>query len=146
MKAFFEDIFEFHHVVNQKMIHHLIENDNQLTEKIHLLISHSLNAQQIWNARILGGTPVEVFKISPLRDCITFDKENYKTTLQILEEEDLKRKIAYANSKGDQFGSTVQEILYHVGNHFTHHRGQLLAKLRSVGVEPIITDYIFYRR
>lgn len=40
----------------------------------------------------------------------------------------------------------IQQILFHIANHFTHHRGQIISDLRQNGIEPRISDYIFYKR
>ena len=59
----------------------------------------------------------------------------------------LELKLAYKTSKGDPFQQPVNEILLHLNNHGTYHRGQLVTLLRQVGVEKIPqTDYILYSR
>ena len=54
--------------------------------------------------------------------------------------------IAYTNLKGDPFTSTATEIILHVVNHATHHRGQVSGFLRMLGHTPPPLDLIaFYR-
>ncbi|HZO83672.1 MAG TPA: DinB family protein [Verrucomicrobiae bacterium] len=54
--------------------------------------------------------------------------------------------IAYTNLKGDPFTSTATEIILHVVNHGTHHRGQVSGFLRMLGHTPPPLDLIaFYR-
>ena len=54
--------------------------------------------------------------------------------------------ISYANLKGDPFTSTATEIILHVVNHATHHRGQVSGFLRMLGHTPPPLDLIaFYR-
>jgi uncharacterized damage-inducible protein DinB len=61
--------------------------------------------------------------------------------------DDLEFVLAYQTSKGDPFLQAVKEILLHLNNHGTYHRGQLVTMLRQVGVEKIPqTDYILYSR
>jgi len=46
-----------------------------------------------------------------------------------------------------QFGkleSTVSELVQHVSNHGTYHRGNITAMLRQLGYPGASTDYIFY--
>ena len=55
--------------------------------------------------------------------------------------------IAYTNLRGDPFTSTAVEIMLHVVNHGTHHRGQVSGFLRMLGHTPPPLDLIaFYRR
>jgi uncharacterized damage-inducible protein DinB len=54
--------------------------------------------------------------------------------------------ISYTNLKGDPFTSTATEIILHVVNHGTHHRGQVSGFLRALGHTPPPLDLIaFYR-
>lgn len=146
MKAFFKDIFEYHNHFNQKLIEELIANENTLPERTVPLFSHSINAQQIWNARIIEKEKFGVHEVHALEECKRIDNDNYQQTLKILNERDLDEMIIYKNSKGTEFNNSVQQILFHVSNHFSHHKGQIISDLRQSGIEPIITDYIFYKR
>ena len=74
------------------------------------------------------------------------DNQNYQKTLIMLEEYNLNTEITYQNSKGKKFVNSVEEILFHISNHFTHHKGQIIADLRQNGIEPVITDYIYFKR
>ncbi len=138
MKEFFEDIFEYHHHFNAHI--------DQLSERTIPLFSHCLNAHQIWNARINNGEPFGVNDIHDPKGFNALDMANYKDTLQILSDRSLNGSINYSNSRGDQFSNTIQQILFHVANHFTHHKGQLISDLRAKGIKPLVTDYIFYKR
>lgn len=146
MKAFFEDIFEYHHHFNQKLANQLIQQFDRISERTIPLFSHSINAHQIWNSRILKSESLGVHEVHSLEKCKDLDDVNYNDTLKILNEFDLHRKVAYENSKGHKFENSIQQILFHVANHFSHHKGQIISDLRQKGIEPIVTDYIFYKR
>jgi uncharacterized damage-inducible protein DinB len=146
MEKCFKDIFEYHHYTNQKLIQLLVKNETQLTERIVYLLSHSLNAHQIWNARITKSKTVGVHDLHELSECAQMDKENFREILLILNHSDLSQKVSYQNSKGDTFQNSVQEILFHISNHFSHHRGQIATALREQNIQPPATDYIFYKR
>lgn len=81
-----------------------------------------------------------------LIECKKIDNDNYTNVLKIVNECKMDDLIFYKNSKGNQFNNSIQQILFHVVNHFTHHRGQIISDLRQNGIDPIITDYIFYKR
>ncbi|MBK6266074.1 damage-inducible protein DinB [Marivirga sp. S37H4] len=146
MKEFFVDIFEYHHHFNQKLADLLIENVSQLSDRTIPLFSHSINAHQIWNSRIINSKPLGVHQVHTLEKCKILDKANFEETLKILSEQDLQKNINYQNSKGEKFEKSMQHILFHIANHFSHHRGQIISDLRQNGIEPIVTDYIFYKR
>lgn len=146
MKEFFKDIFEYHNHFNQKLIEQLIFYESELPERTLPLFSHSINAQQIWNARIMEEEKLDVYQVHKLEECKRIDNKNYQQTLKILNERDLDELIKYKNSKGTEFNNSIKQILFHVANHFSHHKGQIISDLRQSGIDPIVTDYIFYKR
>jgi len=146
MKTFFKDIFGYHKHYNQQLIDVFTEHLSTISERSIPLLSHCINAHQIWNSRILATEPLPVFEKHSLETCRTLDLSNYNDTLIILSEKDFNMLIAYTNSKGHTYTNSVQEILFHIANHYTHHKGQLISDLRQHGIEPPVTDYIFYKR
>ncbi|GAA0872877.1 hypothetical protein GCM10009117_20240 [Gangjinia marincola] len=146
MKDFFRDILKYHHHFNQELLIQLIENENQLEIEIQQLMSHSILAQEIWNSRVTKSTVEAVNTFYRLQECKTLNDKNHSEALSILNDFDLDMNIAYSNSKGQHFNNTLIEIFYHVTNHFTHHRAQIISSLKNKGITPIATDYIFYKR
>ncbi len=59
---------------------------------------------------------------------------------------DLDRVISYKDMKGNAHRSALSEIILHLVNHATLHRGQVMAMMRQLGVAPPPTDLIFYYR
>ncbi|MES2646695.1 MAG: DinB family protein [Bacteroidota bacterium] len=56
-------------------------------------------------------------------------------------------KLVYKNFKGDQFQQPVSEVLLHVFNHSTYHRGQLVTMLRALEISSIpVLDFIAWSR
>ena len=61
-------------------------------------------------------------------------------------DEDLARTIVYHDLRGAERRSLASEIVMHVVNHATLHRGQVMSMLRQQGIAPPQTDLItFYR-
>ena len=59
----------------------------------------------------------------------------------------LSHVFQYQNSKKEQFKQPVYQMILHVFNHGTYHRGQLVTILRQLGVEKIPqTDFIVWSR
>lgn len=146
MKSFFEDIFAYHHHFNQKLGKQIESHKERVSERVHFLFSHLVLAHQIWNSRILGLEALNLNQTLSLEKCLDLDTVNLQRTLQILSEYDLSQSVIYHNTRGNEFTNSIQDILYHVTNHSSHHKGQIVAALRQGGIEPIVTDYIFYKR
>ena len=146
MKAFFKDIFDYHNQTNQKLVKLFFLNPDKISERSIFLFSHSINAHQIWNSRILKTDSVGVTDVHSIAECESMNEKNYMNSLKIIDQYDLSDKVVYGNSGGNQFINSVQEILFHISNHFSHHRGQIMTDLRQSGIELFITDYIFFKR
>ena len=146
MISFFKEVFEYHHHFNQKLIGEIEKHIEALSNRSHPLYCHILNAHEIWNGRIMGEAAVSVNDVHTFEKCRIMDTLNFKNTIRILESYELDQIISYRNSKGEGFSNTIRDILFHVANHSTHHKGQIISDFRQKGINPLVTDYIFYKR
>lgn len=147
MKEFFKELFEYNYNYNQKLSDIYICEFDKISEKATILYNHVLNAHQIWNNRIEPKqTTFGVWQIHPIKDVKGIDKLNYEQSLIVLEKFDLGETINYVNTKGEILQNSLRDIFFHVINHSTYHRGQIATEFKNCGIEPITTDYIFYKR
>lgn len=146
MKEKLVDLFEYTYHFNKEMIKIISENLEKDDEKTISLINHTLNAQQIWNSRILNEKSFEVWQINPFENLNGINQQNFNKSLEIVQKFDPDQKIEYQNSRGTKFENTVFEMLFQAINHSTYHRGQINSLLKQSGITPILTDYIFYKR
>lgn len=146
MKEKLVDLFEYTYHFNKEMIKIISENLQKVDEKTISLINHTLNAQQIWNSRILNEKSFEVWQINPFENLNGINQQNFNKSLEIVQKFDPDQKIEYQNSRGKKFENTVFEMLFQAINHSTYHRGQINSFLKKNGITPILTDYIFYKR
>lgn len=147
MKEFFKELFEYNHHTNQKLWAIFNENPNKTSEKSMKLYSHILNAHHIWNSRINAvQATYEVWKLHPIQNCMDIDKANYENSLLILDKFDLNEIMNYKTTNGLAFNNSIRDTLFHVINHSTYHRGQIASDFRQNGLEPLVSDYIFYKR
>jgi len=147
MKTFFEELFAYGFHCNQQLASIFERESATIDTKSATLFSHILNAHQIWNNRILG-RPMgcTVWETRPETEFAEIDRNNYEVTLTVLDTIDLGNEIAYKTSGGQPFTNSVHDLLFHIVNHSTYHRGQLALLFRQNGIEPLATDYIFYKR
>lgn len=66
--------------------------------------------------------------------------------LRGLTEADLARPIAYRTFAGVESANPIGELVRHVVNHGTYHRGQISMRIRQLGDQPPSTDYIAWLR
>ena len=146
MKPFFKELFQYNNHFNQEVISVLTENPKRASEKCIKLLSHILNVHQIWNCKIQREQPFYgSWEIHRIQDCSDIDKNNFEHSILILDKYELSEIIQYSNSKGQIFNHSVRDILFQVINHSTYHRGQIATEFRQNGLEPLLTDYIYYK-
>lgn len=144
---FLKDIFEYNHHFNLELISLFEKEGHEVPDKCLNLLSHSINAHTIWNSRILDKSPeTGVWETHTLKSLKPREEENYKASISIINSGTLEAKIQYQNSKGLEFTNTIYEVLFHVANHSNYHRAQIASLLKESGIEPLATDYIFYKR
>ncbi len=147
MQSFFKELFEYSHHFNQKLIAVVNDNPGKTSEKAVKLMNHVLNAHQIWNNRIdPKQATFGVWEMHPVADLKGIDQNNYEHTLHLLNMCDLNTTIHYTNTRGQTFSNSIRDILFHAINHSTYHRGQIATELKQNGLEPLVTDYILYKR
>lgn len=147
MKEFFKDILLYNFSMNEELMNFFEDNSEKISEKAHLLLTHLINAQHLWNKRIISEALVygiwETFPIETLRK---INAENLENSYKILDEDDLERVIFYKNTKGEIFQRKLKDIIFHYTNHSTYHRAQIATDMKINNLEPIVTDYIYYKR
>ena len=146
MNEEFKELFEYNYFFNEKIIALISENLQLVSEKTLKLLNHLINAQQIWNARIKNEKEFEVWQINNWNIILNINDDNYSKTLSNINEISIDYTIEYTNSKGIKFSNKIKDILFHVINHSTYHRAQIATELKFCGIEPINSDYIFYKR
>ena len=146
---------------NQKTVEILKDvDDNTLDTElkssfptIRKTLLHIWDAQQIWLLR-LQGQPTTKW---PSQDFTGGTGELYKQYIgdskalaNFIASKDrafLDSHISYKNMKGQDFTSNVEDILFHVVNHGTFHRGQIVTMLRELGFTSFPSqDLITYLR
>jgi len=107
-------------------------------------LEHIFFADRIWFSRTVDPSVLESKE--------TFSsawpqlQQRWEQWVSELSPEDLARVIDYKDLKGNEHSTPLWQILLHVVNHATLHRGQAMSLLRQLGVAPPPTDLIFYYR
>ena len=114
-------------------------------------LAHVFAADRIWMARIEGKPPAP-FITQEDRDLALLNRE-WPVLLEVwkqwaagLNDESLGSRAAYQDLKGNAYTTPYWQIILHVVNHGTHHRGQVSGFLRAMGhVPPVLDLMAFYR-
>ena len=147
MKHQLKRLFEYNLWANQKLLDVLLASDFK-HPKISIFISHVLNAQLIWFDRVNGSvsnTPVwETYDLEKVSTMLISNSQDWLDLIDTAEA--LDSVVKYTDSKGKGYETVLSDILTHVANHGTHHRGQVALLLREEGIAPPASDFIFFSR
>jgi len=148
MKQFFLQWYTYNAWANRRVIG-CLEQQAVTDEKILSVFGHALAANFIWLNRIQD-LPKSEYKLWNNYELITLRKmveESDQRWMSFIEQnENFDRLLKYRNYVGDYFENNVQQIMIHLVNHGTYHRGQVAMLLRQKGYEPVNTDFITYDR
>lgn len=146
---------------NERIGHLLMAQDAALLHaeqkssfaSINKTLFHIWDAEVIWFTRLKGGAitdwPSKTFSGTQADMLHGFidNSTALKNFMDTQPAEYLQSHVHYKNLKGDAYKSTVEEILFHVVNHGTYHRGQIITLLRNVGIQQVVsTDLIAWFR
>ncbi len=120
-------------------------SETQLARSLQLL-SHILSAERLWLERLAAqrqSLPVwPKFRLDQCKAQIEELSRLWRDNFSQLTSFTLSERIAYQNSKGESWNSTVQDVLTHVLLHSAYHRGQIASHTREAGHTPAYTDFI----
>ena len=116
-------------------------------------IAHVWDAEFIWLKRLEGISltewPSKTFsgnKDECLNDFLQNSK-NLADYIALKDKDYCESTINFKTMNGDAFSETVEGIIYHVVNHGSFHRGQLVTMMRTLGITTVpSTDFIRYLR
>lgn len=131
---------------NSEVIRSIISNNIQ-DDKVIKLFSHLLNALDNWISRINKTKPnFDIWQIHLTDNMLKLNYDLLNQLYEINIETFPDTMITYKNSEGVEYTQPLNAILWHIINHCTHHRAQCSLLLRDLGIEPPVTDYIYYFR
>lgn len=110
------------------------------------LLAHIFSAERLWWERLQGEKQtLPVWPDFTLEQCAAQAAELavlWEKYLSESDESDLAAPITYKNSKGENWSSRKEDILFHVILHSAYHRGQIATATRAAGLTPAYTDFI----
>lgn len=121
---------------------------------VHATIFHVLDAETIWWQRLKLQEPIMVPSVqqknattAEIIQALLQQSELWLKWVIAAKEAQLQHVFAYQNSKKEQFKQPVWQMLLHLFNHGTYHRGQLVTLYNQLAVKKIpATDFIHWSR
>ena len=113
---------------------------------------HVYAADRTWLGRVEGNPPAQFLipeqdmHMEVLRKDWPALLARWKQWGGLQTEESIHRDVSYRSLKGDPFVTPTWQIVLHLVNHGTHHRGQVSGFLRAMGHTPPPLDFLVFCR
>ncbi len=126
---------------------------NSSFASVHATLLHLWDAEAIWWQRVNMKEKVDVPSLSfnpvikEVADGLLAQSTEWLNWVSDAKELMLQHEFMYRNSKKEQFKQPTWQVLLHMFNHATYHRGQVVTLLRQLAVKDIpATDFIAWSR
>jgi len=131
-----------------------LTHDHETADKSVLgTLVHVFAADRHWLGRIEGNPPEKFIDpevdmdLEVLRSQWPALLTRWDIWLATQTDDSIAEPLVYKDLKGREFRTPLWQIVLHVVNHGTHHRGQVSGFLRKMGHRPPAVDLIhFYRK
>lgn len=146
---------------NRSMADWLLSKDQSLMEKelrssfptISKTLAHIWFGEHIWMRRIQDLPFENISRVCEGKP-VTFicegmlhQSDGYAAYTNAMAEGDETHMITYTLMSGETSSSPLADIIHHIMNHSTYHRGQVVTMGRELGLDdPPKTDYIHFCR
>lgn len=110
--------------------------------------AHMVAVEWIWLERWKGRSPKALI---PVHDFPTLGvvverwgtvERDIREYLASLDEEALARPLTYSSTRGEEWTYPLWQMIAHLLNHQSYHRGQVTTLLRMLGVKPPRVDFL----
>jgi len=114
-------------------------------------LAHVYGGDRVWLARVRGDRP----QVLPGEECHDLERlgphwkavsDGWVEWARPLSDGDCLQELSYHDLKGNPWVTPLWQVVMHVVNHGTHHRGQVAGFLRAMGHQPPSLDLIAYYR
>jgi uncharacterized damage-inducible protein DinB len=151
------DLLEYHRWASEKVLQAIsvLSAENYTKDlgssfpSIRDTLVHTYGADRTWLGRIGGQSPerlnpADYPNVATLREVWLEVLSTFPNVVKSLG--DAEQIIAYKAYDGTAYSNKLSDIIRHVVNHGSYHRGQVTTMLRQLGEKGISTDMIAYYR
>jgi len=112
---------------------------------------HTFAADRLWLSRLAGGAQPGFIADADRSAAVLHNDwpalhERWKEWARGLTDQQALAPLAYTDLEGRSWKQPVWQLVLHVVNHATHHRGQVCGFLRALGHAPPPLDLVLFYR
>lgn len=153
-----EYLFDYNRWANSKVLDAVSKlNAEQFTRdlksshrSVRDTLAHILAAEWIWLERWKGVSPGALLNPEDFHTIGTLERRwaeverGYAEFINVVSDEALAAVIRYTNTRGEEWAYPLIQMMQHVMNHSTYHRGQVVTMLRQLGAEVTAVDLLVF--
>ena len=119
-------------------------------DDVHAMLVHMMSSEWIWLQRWHGTSPKSHLNKNDFQTLASVNEHwnqveaEMRTYIESQTEISLQAEITYSNFSGETFRVPLYQMLMHVANHETHHRGELAAMFALMNVPHPEEEVIQY--
>lgn len=156
----FQHLLAYHGWAYQRLLESLLQVDDAAYRapcglffgSLHGTLNHLAAVDRIWLARVRQEPqPYHRLDVEVATDrdelaaFLASGVQAWQGQLAGLDDAALLRPLDYRNMRGDPQQRSLAEIVTHLVNHGTHHRGQACAAISAMGLETPAMDFIYFK-
>jgi uncharacterized damage-inducible protein DinB len=140
MKSYFQQLAKYNQWANGRLYAAVLELPSEMYRKptgvffvsLHGTLNHLLLTDRMWFKRLTGvgeelPNQLNAILFEDRQELAAARAAEDKRIIDVIDgyqDADLVKVIKYANTSGKQFEAPLSDLLMHIFNHQTHHRGQ----------------------
>jgi uncharacterized damage-inducible protein DinB len=101
-----------------------------------------------WNTLSPGGVPSieEPAALPVMKSFADTVEQERREFLRGLSEDALQAPLQFSDMAGTLYAEPLVQLMQHLVNHGTYHRGQVTTMLRQLGADPVALDMLYFFR
>ncbi len=158
LSEYLRQLYDYHYWANHRILtaarklaeEQLHRRHDHSWGSVHGVLLHMMNAEWIWLQRWHGESPKAFFSPEDFPTLVSLQKywDELAVEMRVFvaaqTPQSLEKEIIYTNTLGKTYNLILWQMMVHVANHGTHHRGELAAMFASMDAPHHEDDLIHY--
>jgi uncharacterized damage-inducible protein DinB len=154
----FQELFRYNHWAHDRVFEAVSRSSQEAFTRdlgsshpsVRDTLTHIVWSEWIWLQRWKGSSPRTVFRGADFPESAALRTRwlelatEQRAFLETLTAERLLTVVRYVNLEGHTWQYPLWRQMYHVVNHSSYHRGQVITMLRQLGAQVVPTDFLVY--
>jgi uncharacterized damage-inducible protein DinB len=146
-REYVQQLYDYNYWANKRYLsvagtlteEQLFHKQGHSWDSVHAVLVHMMSSERMWPMRWRGETgtfldPKDFPTVASIREYWVAVEKSMRAFIAEQTEQSLLGGITYINPKGETFTLPLWQMMVHVPNHNTHHRGELAAMLALMDI------------